>query len=90
MSSASDDLPRGLVFRSHRTSRHRRWVSIVLIVATVALIWPVYSQFSSVEPYILGLPLSLAWVVGWLAIVFVTVALLYRAEEHGSEDGDAP
>ncbi len=86
MSPSPDDPPHGLVFRSHDTSRHRRGVVVVVLVATIALIWPVYPQFSSVEPYVLGLPLSLAWVVGWLVIVFIAVALLYRREE---QDPDA-
>jgi hypothetical protein len=59
-----------------------------VFVAFLALIWPVYPIFSGVEPYILGLPQSLAWVVGWLGVVFVAVLWLYRAEEHS--DADTP
>ena len=86
MPDTPDEPPRGLVFRSHATSSHRRWVAVVVLVTTLALIWPVYPIASGVEPYIFGLPLSLAWVVGGLTIVFVAVLLLYRAEEHGADD----
>jgi hypothetical protein len=85
MSTSPDDPPRGLVFRSHATSRHRRGVAAVVLLATLALVWPVYPQVSSVEPYVFGLPLSLAWVVGWLIVVFIAVALLYRREEQNNE-----
>ena len=48
----------------------------IACTALLALIWPVYARFgNSIEPYVLGLPHSLAWVVGWvLATFFVLVA----------------
>jgi hypothetical protein len=84
--SDSDRLPRGLVFASlegDNTGRAwRRTVVVgVVILATLALTWPVYPFFSAAQPYVLGLPLSLAWVVGWLAVVFVTLAAVYWVEE---------
>jgi hypothetical protein len=55
------------------------------MVAGLALVWPVYPSVASIRPYVLGLPFSLAWVVGWLGVVFVALVLLYRADEHQSE-----
>ena len=85
MSNAPDDLPRGLVFSStrDRPARRRRLFAFVAVVAVagLALIWPVYPSVASVRPYVLGLPFSLAWVVGWLGIVFVALVLLYRTDE---------
>jgi hypothetical protein len=86
---ADDDIPRGLVFSSLRTSpaRRRRTLAFiaVVMVAGLALVWPVYPSVASIRPYVLGLPFSLAWVVGWLGVVFVALVLLYRADEHQSE-----
>ncbi len=80
----SDDIPNGLVLFSSGTSperRKRRLAFIgVMLAALVALIWPVYPIFGDVRPLILGLPLSLAWVILWLAISFGALVWLYRAE----------
>jgi hypothetical protein len=52
----------------------------VLLIAALALVWPVYALFSGIYPLVLGLPLSLAWPVLWLAVVFIALAWLYRSE----------
>ena len=75
----------GPVFFSSSASAKRRWrrslfVALVL-AATLALIWPVYPLFGTAFPLMLGLPPSLVWVVGWLAVVFAALVWLYRAEE---------
>lgn len=89
MPNASDDLPRGLVFSSLQDApaRRRRTFAFMVVVAGagLALIWPVYPSVAGVRPYVLGLPFSLAWVVGWLVVVFVALVLLYRAEESDPE-----
>ena len=52
----------------------------------LAMTWPVYARFgNSIEPYVLGLPLSLAWVVGWVLMTFV-VLVAYHAT-GGDERG---
>lgn len=78
------DMPRGLVFFTERTApqtrrRRRRFVAIVLM-ALLALIAPVYPLFGSIRPLILGLPLSFAWVVLWLTVVFSALVWLYRGD----------
>lgn len=85
---ASDDapLPRGLVFPSlqRNPARRTRRLALVctLVVTTAALVWPVYPFFaSSPRPFILSLPLSFAWVVLWLAVIFVALGTLYVVEE---------
>lgn len=85
MSDDADNIPRGLVFSSLRDTpaQRRRTLAVVAVVALagLALIWPVYPSVASVRPYVLGLPFSLAWVVGWLGVVFGALVLLYRADE---------
>lgn len=91
MTNASDDLPSGLIFPSleDTPSRRRRTLAFVTVglIAGLALVWPVYPSVASIRPYVLGLPFSLVWVVGWLIVVFVALALFYRAEEHDSDPG---
>ena len=57
--------PRNLVF------------AIVVIAVIVAINWPVYSFFGSIEPYILGFPLSFAWIILWLTVMFFAVFLYF-------------
>lgn len=89
MSDPSDEPPRGLVFQSLRNSSKRgpllTLLSVVL-VAGIALIWPVYPLASSIRPYVLGLPFSFAWVVGWLVVVFVALVLYYRIDDSDRTD----
>ncbi len=77
-------LTNGLVLFAHDTppaARRRRIVVVgLLLVATAALVWPVYDLFGGVYPLILGLPLSMAWVVFWLFVVFGTILWLYVTE----------
>ena len=80
-----EPLPKGLVLFPPGTPpgrRRRRLVFLVVwLLAGVALVWPVYSFFADAFPLVLGLPLSLAWVVLWLAVVFVALVWLYRSED---------
>ena len=78
------DLPHGLVFFTDRASeptrRRRMLFMTIVMVATLALIAPIYPLVSSIRPLILGLPRSFAWVVGWLTVVFVALVWMYRSD----------
>lgn len=90
--AAAEPLPRGLVFFPPGTPqavRRRRVLFVyIVIVAAVALVWPVYSWVAAPRPLILGLPLGLAWVVGWLGVVFGALLWLYRGDRHLGEAED--
>ena len=53
----------------------------------VALVWPVYPLFAGIRPRILGLPLSLAWVTGWVVAGFLVLAAVHLWEGRRGEDG---
>jgi len=54
-------------------------LGIYAVSCLLAMTWPGYALFgNSIEPYVLGLPYSLAWVVGWVLATFV-VLLAYHA-----------
>ncbi len=85
MSDSPDDVPRGLVFPGLRDESRRSSLLVFLavtLIAGLALIWPVYPFAGSIRPYVLGLPFSFAWVVGWLVVMFVALVLFYRADER--------
>ncbi len=85
-SQGSDALPRGLVlFRpgSDPARRRRRLVFLaVYVAAALLLIWPIYPLFSGSRPLILGLPLSLAWVISALGLMFAALVWLYRTDDQ--------
>jgi hypothetical protein len=54
-------------------------LGVYSVSCLLAMTWPVYDRFgNSIEPYVLGLPRSLAWVVGWVLMTFV-VLIAYHA-----------
>ena len=67
-------------------SRARRWPHVALalyaLVCLTALVWPVYDLAANrLEPYVLGLPFSLAWIVGWALLTFIVLVGYYLATE---------
>ena len=78
------ELPAGLtLFRpgADPAKKRRRGIFLgIYLVTAVLLIWPVYPFFSGIRPQILGLPLSFAWVVMVLTVMFGALLWLYRAE----------
>ena len=65
------------------TKLRRRKIFLALyILVTSLLVWPIFPAFSGIRPLILGLPLSLAWVVLALAVMFAALIWLYRTEDH--------
>lgn len=68
--------------------------TLFFAVTFVALVWPVYSLFAGIRPRILGLPLSLTWVVGWVVAGFLVLAAVHlwegRRDEEENGAGDAP
>lgn len=89
MSDSPDDLPKGLVFPGLRDSPNRgplfAFLTVVLI-AGLALIWPVYPLARSIQPYVLGFPFSFAWVIGWLVLVFAALVWFYQVDEPDADD----
>ena len=45
---------------------------------------------NSVEPYVLGLPFAMFWVVMWVVLAAALMAVVYRldARERSREEGD--
>jgi len=49
------------------------------VVCLLASIWPGFALLGArIEPRVLGLPFSFAWVIGWVLLTFVVLILFYR------------
>jgi hypothetical protein len=79
-------LPYGLVLFPPGTSpgkkRRRLLFGAAYLLVTAALVWPVYPIFSGIHPLVLGLPLSLAWIVLALFAGFAALLALYLTEDE--------
>jgi len=53
------------------------------LVVVAALTWPVYDVLGNhVDPLVLGVPFSLAWIVGWALATFVVLSGYFLATEE--------
>jgi hypothetical protein len=43
---------------------------------------------NSVEPYVLGLPFAMFWVVAWVIVSSALMAVVYRLDERDRERGE--
>lgn len=53
---------------------------IGFLIIQLSLIWPIYPLFSAVDPMILGLPLSFAWVIFVLLAAFSLLLWYYLSD----------
>ena len=68
----------------------RRWphlaFAIYALACLAALVWPGYAWLGNrIEPYVFGLPFSLAWIVGWVVLTCFVLAV-FHAVTGTSED----
>lgn len=78
-----------MIFPSNLTLRKRRVyqaATIFFVVVFFAMMWPIYSLFSRIEPRIFGLPFSLAYLIGLLLATFFVLLALYRWERRSKEE----
>ncbi len=71
--------------RNPRVQRLRRAVAVFFCLVFLASIWPVYPLFSRIQPLVLGLPFSLAYLVILLVAAFLVLLGLYLWEQRHGE-----
>ena len=65
-----------------------RTLTVVYFIAMLlSVTWPGMVPFAKVEPFILGLPFSLAWIAGWIAGSVIVLFLLDRVERRHRTEG---
>lgn len=65
--------------------RNRIIFVAVLLVTTLAVIWPGHAIFSSATPLIFGFPLSFAWIIFWVIVGFAAMLGLYLSDSHEND-----
>jgi hypothetical protein len=63
----------------------RRGAAAFFLLYTVAVTWPGMLPFNRIQPWILGLPFSMAWPAIWLALSFLVLLWVDRVEERDRE-----
>ena len=61
----------------------RRLTIGLFVVYTLAVTWPVATLIRSAEPLIFGIPLSMAWSIGWILMGWLALLVLDRVETEG-------
>jgi len=66
----------------------RTLTGLYFALALISVTWPGLVPFARIEPLVLGLPLSMAWIAFWIAGSVVVLYLLDRVESrhHGGAD----
>ena len=50
---------------------------------TRAMVWPGYGWFGNrIEPYVLGLPFSLFWIILWVLLSLLALTLYHASSQH--------
>ena len=68
-------------------SKPARYVAAFCVAAFIAVLWPVYSWFSDIEPVVLALPMSLFYLVVVIATVFSVMLALFLWEDRNDKLG---
>lgn len=54
----------------------RRLAIGLFLLYLLAVTWPVATLFRSAEPFVFGLPLSMAWPIAWILIGWAVLLVL--------------
>lgn len=70
-----------------RTTQKRNIQFVIFTCVILAmLIFPFFSIGNRVEPFIFGLPFSMAWVLLWIVIEFIGLLVFLRLDSRGEGD----
>jgi len=62
-----------------------RLFTLFVLACLAALTWPGYAWLGNrIEPRVMGLPFSLAWVVGWVVATFVAMLCYHLSVKRRS------
>lgn len=62
--------------------------ALFLCAFAIAVAGPGMVPFNHIRPLVLGLPLSMAWIVAWVVMSGIALFLLDRSEARGRDDSE--
>lgn len=72
--------------RAGGAPRRHKLLLLLVLLALALCIWPGYLLAARVEPYLLGLPFGLAWIVFCLTAVFAALVFTFRADMRAARE----
>jgi hypothetical protein len=60
-----------------------RLLLLFFAVYLLALTFPGIEPFNRIEPFVLGIPFSFAWVIAWVVLGWIALAWRYAADRRG-------
>lgn len=66
-----------------REAKALKFVAVLGLVCLLMMVFPFYSIVNRAEPFVMGLPFSMFWVVLWIVIEFVGFIAAYNWEYRG-------
>ncbi|HHW27482.1 MAG TPA: hypothetical protein GXX23_09175 [Firmicutes bacterium] len=66
-----------------REAKALKFVAVLGLVCLLMMIFPFYSIANRAEPFVMGLPFSMFWVVLWILVEFVGFIVAYNWEYRG-------
>lgn len=57
-------------------------VTLIFVGAFLATLWPLYTLFNRIRPFVLGVPFSLFYLVLLVFVCFLSMLALYRWEDR--------
>lgn len=67
----------------------RTLAGVYLVIALLGVTWPGLAPVPPIEPLVLGLPFSMAWIAGWVLGVLIVLVLVDRVERRHREASTA-
>ena len=66
----------------------RRGTALFFVLFVLAVTWPGMVPFNRIRPLVLGLPFSMFWIAAWVALSFLVLVWVDRAEEVEGDEED--
>ena len=57
-------------------------LAVYCLICLLAVTEPGYARFGNAPRLVIGIPFSLAWVIGWVLLTFVVLTLFYLADSE--------
>lgn len=66
-----------------REAKALKFVFVLGLVCLLMMIFPLYAIANRADPFVMGLPFSMLWVVLWILVEFVGFIAAYNWEYRG-------